>query len=170
MRRRTPRTLMGIGRRSGIAAISVAVLAGLGAVTVFAFWSTGGSGSGSGTGGAMQPVTVAALAGGDAPNVTLLPGGPAADVILRISNPNAFAVTLVSVAGDGAITADLGHSSCTTMGVTFTNQASLSVTIPASSSAFFVDLPAAASMHSTSSNGCQGAIFSIPVAVTVHQG
>ena len=89
---------------------------------------------------------------------------------LEVNNPNAYAVTLVSVAGNGIITADPGHSSCTTTGVTFANQSGLSTTIPASASNDQILLPGAVSMGSSSSSGCQGATFSVPVTITVHKG
>ncbi len=152
-------------RRRIAAAAAVAALA-VTAVGALAYWRTSGSGSGSAATGTPQAVTVVAFAGGDAPTSSLQPGGTA-DVILRLSNPNAYAVTLISVSGNGAITADSGHTGCTTTGVTFTNQSGLSITVPNGSS--LVHLPGAASMGTTSSSGCQGATFSIPVTLTVHK-
>jgi hypothetical protein len=120
------------------------------------------------TTGSIQPVTVAALTGGDAPSSSLRPGA-SADVVLRIQNVNPFPVTLVSVEGGPAsITADLAHPGCTTTGVTFTDQTGLSVPIAASGTTL-VHLPGAAAMSTASSNGCQGATFSIPVTTTVRR-
>jgi hypothetical protein len=110
-------------------------------------------------------VTVAAATG--TPSTPLLPGGTG-DVILNVNNPNAYAVTLVSVSGNGTITADGGHSGCTTTGVTFNNQSGLTINIPASTTTA-VDLPGAASMSTASLSACQGATFSIPVSITVHK-
>jgi D-arabinose 1-dehydrogenase-like Zn-dependent alcohol dehydrogenase len=64
---------------------------------------------------------------------------------------------------------DGGHAGCTTTGVTFTNQTGFSSTIGASGTTL-VHLPNAASMDATSSSGCQGATFSIPVSITAHKG
>jgi len=89
-------------------------------------------------------------------------------VILRVNNPNAYTVTLVSVSGNGTITPDGGHAGCTTTGVSFTNQTGLSTTIGASGTTL-VHLSTAAGMATTSSSGCQGATFSIPVSITVHK-
>lgn len=150
-----------------LGAIVVAAL-GLGAGSAYALWTTSGSGSGSGTTGSLAAVTVAATVGGDAPGSDLLPGGPAADVILRVSNPNAYAVSLVSVSGNGTISADGAHPGCTVTGVTFADQPGLSVTIGASGTTL-VHLAGAAGMSAASSNGCQGATFSIPVSITVHR-
>jgi hypothetical protein len=157
--------------RLGLAVLigTIATLAmGFGAGGAYAYWTSTGSGSGSGSAGTLQAVTVAAFVGGDTPAATIFPGG-SADVILRVSNPNAFAVTLISVSGNGTIAPDAGHAGCTTTGVTFTNQTGLSSAIGASGTTL-VDLPAAAAMGITSSNGCQGATFSIPVSITVHKG
>jgi hypothetical protein len=145
-----------------------ALAMGFGAGGAYAYWTSSGSGSGSGTTGTLQAVTVAAFVGGDTPTTAIVPGG-SADVILRVSNPNAYAVTLISVSGNGTIAPDAGHTGCTTTGVTFTNQTGLTTAIAAAGTTL-VDLPAAAAMGSTSSNGCQGATFSIPVSITVHKG
>jgi len=115
----------------------------------------------------MSTVTLNAVAGN--PSTPLYPGGTG-DVSLEVNNPNAYAVTLVSVAGNGTITPDAGHSSCTTTGVTFTNQSGLSTIIPASASGYQIRLPGAVSMGSSSSSGCQRATFSIPVTITVDKG
>ncbi len=143
--------------------LAAGALAGAGA---YAYFSASGQGPGAANVGSMQTVTVAAAT--TTPSTPLLPGG-AGDVTLEVTNPNDFAVTLVSVTGTGApITADSGHPGCTTTGVTFTDQTGLDTVIPASSTAT-VDLSGAASMSTASSAGCQGATFSIPVTITVQQ-
>jgi len=159
-----------IRSRAAVAAGAGVAMFVLGAGAAFAYFSSTGSGHGSARTGTLQTVTVSALVGGDTPSSTLLPGGPAADVVLRVNNPNAFAVTLVSVTGGpGAITGAGGTGTCTTTGVTFTNQNNLSVAIGASGTTL-VHLAGAASMSASSDAGCQGATFSIPVTITVHQG
>jgi hypothetical protein len=152
-----------------VAAVVGAILLvlGIGSGVAYAYWSASGQGSGATSAGTLQPVTVTALVGGDTPSSSLLPG-TSADVVLRIDNPNAFTVTLVSVAPNGAVTADGSHPGCTTTGVTFTNQTGLASTIAASGTTL-VHLSNAASMSSSSSSGCQGATFSVPVAITVHK-
>jgi hypothetical protein len=146
---------------------AVVLVVGLSAGAAYAHWTSTGTGSGSGSTGTLQPVTAAAFVGGDTPSSNLFPGA-SADVILRVNNPNAYAVTLVSVSGNGTIMPDGGHAGCTTTGVTFTNQSGLSSTIGASGTTL-VELPNAAAMAITSSNGCQGATFSIPVSITVQK-
>lgn len=129
----------------------------------FGFFTTQGQGSGESGSGTMQPVTVSALVGGDVPSTTLRPGGTA-DVILRVSNPNSYAVTIVSVAGNGPMSASGGQGTCTTSGVTFAGASGLAVSVAASATVL-VRLAGAASMDAASPNGCQRATFSIPVAV-----
>ena len=156
MRRRTPFVIGAI----------VALILGLSAGAAFAYFTSHGNGHGSSSTGTLQAVTVAASTG--TPGTPLIPGH-GGDVILKVNNPNSVAVTLISVAGNGPITADAGHSSCTTTGVSFTNQIGLSINIPGGGTTN-VDLSGAASMSTPSSNGCQGANFSIPVSITVHEG
>ncbi len=112
-------------------------------------------------------MTVAAVSGTE--TTPLLPGG-SGDVILNVTNPNPYAVTLVSVTGNGTISVDGSHPGCTTAGiVTFSDQTGLTQTIPGNGTTTAVDLPGAAHMALTAANACQGATFSIQVAVTVHK-
>ena len=77
---------------------------------------------------------------------------------------------VTAVTGSGSITADSGHSGCTTTGVTFTNQTGLSLVVPAKAGAvngtLQTSLTNAASMSNASLNACQGATFTIPVSLT----
>jgi hypothetical protein len=156
-------------RRLVVLIVSASCLAaglGVGVGTAYAYYTSSGQSTGSASTGTMQTVTVAAAT--VTPSTPLLPGG-SGDVTLKVTNPNSFAVTLVSVVGTGGtITADSGHPGCTATGVTFSNQTGLSTTIPANSTAT-IDLPGAASMSTASSAGCQGAAFSIPVTITVQK-
>jgi hypothetical protein len=141
----------------------VAVLLSLASGTAFAYFTTSGAGAASASTGTMLTVTLAATAG--TPSTPLYPGGTG-DVTLRVTNPNGYVVTLVSVAGTGGtITASNG---CSPTGVTFTDQAGLNIPIAASGTTQ-VDLPGAAAMDATSANACQGATFSIPVTITVRK-
>jgi hypothetical protein len=156
-------------KRRGPVLVAVGVVAAILAAVASAFVTTNGSASGSGSTGTLQAVTVTAFTGGDTPSSSLLPGG-SADVIVRVNNPNSYAVTLVSVTGGpGSITADSNHGGCTPTSVTFNNQTGLGTSIAASGTTF-VDLPSAATMSTSASNGCQGATFAIPVTITVRKG
>jgi hypothetical protein len=152
--------------RRVLALAAAAALVGVGAGAAYAYLTGSGSGSGSASTGTMQTVTITATAG--SPTTPLLPDGTG-DVVLQVDNPNGFAVTLVSVIGSGTISADSEHSGCNPSVVTFTNQTGLSVSIPASSSGYQVDLAGAASMSSSAANACQGATFSIPVTIAVQK-
>ncbi len=145
-----------------IAPVACAVV-GLSSGAAYAYFSSSGHGTGSASVGSMQTVTISSAT--VSPNTPLLPGG-SGDVTFKVTNPNGFAVTLVSVVGNGTITSN--QSSCTTTGVTFTNQTGLSTSIPADDTAT-IDLPGAATMSTASSAGCQGATFSIPVTISVEK-
>lgn len=145
-----------------MACLAVIAFLGLGGIA-WAYFTSQGSGTASASTGSLQGITIQAATG--TVSTPLIPGGTG-DVILQIKNTNSYAVTLISVVGNGTITADAGHSGCTTTGVTFTGQTSLTTNIPANATTP-VDLSGAASMSNSSSNGCQGATFSIPVTITV---
>jgi hypothetical protein len=151
-------------RISWVTGAVVALVLGLGVGAALAYFLSHGSGSGSATTGSLSPVTVASAT--VSPNTPLLPGR-SGDVVLDVKNPNSVAVTLISVAANGTVTTS--QSGCTTTGVTFNNESGLGVNIPANSTTP-VDLSGAATMSTSSSNGCQGATFSIPVSITVHEG
>jgi hypothetical protein len=146
---------------------AAAVIIGLSGGAAYAYFTSSGSGSGVATTGSMETVTIAAITS-QTPNTALLPGS-AGEVVVNVHNPNAFAVSLVSVVADGSISVSGGLGGCTVAnsGVSFTSQNGLSVPIPATTTKL-VRLAGAASMSSTSANGCQGATFSIPVTITVH--
>lgn len=155
-------------RRWWAAVAGAVLLVVVGCGVAVAVWSTTGSGAGAARTGTLQAVTVTAVTATDSPSSTLVPGG-SADVILRLSNPNGVAVQVYSVTANGAVTADAGHAGCTTTGVSFAAPTTpVGTTLPASSTTL-VHLPGAASMSTASLSACQGATFSIPVTVTVHQ-
>jgi hypothetical protein len=146
-----------------IVVAGTAVLLRLASGTAFAYFTSSGAGAATASTAAMATVTVAATAG--TPSTPLYPGGTG-DVTLRVTNPNAYTVTLISVtAATGSISAS---NSCAPTGVTFTAQTGLTISIAASGTTQ-VDLPAAASMSAAAANSCQGATFSIPVTVTVRK-
>jgi hypothetical protein len=145
-------------RTAIVAGMAVGLLATAG--VALAYFTSTGSATGSASTGTLV-VSIAATAG--SPASPLYPGATG-DVALQVTNPNARAVTLTSVVGDGAITATAG---CSAPDVTFTDQTGLAISIPANAANYQVDLPAAASLSASSPNTCQGATFSIPVTITV---
>lgn len=161
--------------RVAIRSLTVALIISVGLLggTAYAYFASSGSGAGHVRNGSMSTVTIlTAVTTG--PKTSLSPGH-SADVLLNLKNPNPYAVNLVQVTWTGgAITADAGHPSCTTTGVTFANWTG-SVSIPAATAThgypngYPVHLTGHASMNDSSSNGCQGATFSIPVIITVEK-
>lgn len=136
----------------------------LGTGTAVAYWAAAGSGTGTAAAGTAQPLSTVATS---ASTTSLLyPGGPAADVALVVQNPNPYPVTITGVSADGPVTASGGIGTCTTHGVTFgTPTSGLPFTVSPSASAT-VTLGGAAQMSATAENGCQGATFTLPVALT----
>src|SRR5207237_174172 len=146
----------------------VAVVAG--ASMVFAAWTTGGGGSAYGKATTSQALTTVDVSAST--TATLYPGATG-DALIKISNPNPFPVTVTAVAPNGtsaSIAPDGGHGSRTTTGLSFNNQTGLTINVPAQNAG--VDgtvqktLNGAVAMDNTSSNGCQGATFTIPVTLT----
>lgn len=151
--------------RSAIVALAVAIASVAMSGVAYAYWKTSGSGSGSASAGTMT-IQVQALLGGDDNASTLIPGGTA-DVVLRVDNPNAFTVHVSSISAGTVTTTQIG---CTTPGVTFSAPQSFTdAQFTLTSGSHLLDLGAAAAMSNLSSNGCQGATFSIPVTVTVQK-
>lgn len=156
----------GVGRRFAPVLVGTLVLAvGAGAGSAYAYFTASGSGTGTGAVGTVQAVGVVAST---SPSSQLYPGGTA-DVTVKVHNPNRYPITVTTVVGAGPITATAAHPSCTTTGVTFTTQTGLTgpgYTIGPTGTGQ-LDFTGAAYMDTSSSTGCQGASFSIPVAVRV---
>ena len=165
-------------RRYAVIGVSVAIL--LVAGVAFAAWTASGSGSGS-----AQAITAQDL-GTDAAtpqSAQLYPGGTG-DLEITITNPNPYPVRVTSVQFDSSsfVTSNQG-AACTddptndpahVTGVTFDGYTADGVTnqyldVPAASgatdgSATFT-LTGTVSIDNTSDNGCQGAVFDIPVTL-----
>jgi hypothetical protein len=129
---------------------------------VYAAWTTSGSGSGYAKAGSAQALTTVDVSASTA--ATLYPGANG-DVLIKINNPNPYPVRITDVTGNGAVTADSGHATCVTTGVTFTDQHTQTIDIPVSSQTQ-ATLTGAAHMSNASDNGCQGATFTIPVSLS----
>ena len=122
----------------------------------WAAWTADGTGNGyAGATTAEELTTSVATASAD-----LYPGGTG-DVKVTINNPNDYAVNVTSISGNGTITDD--KAACTVTGVTFANQTGTWNVLANSSST--VTLTGAASMSNASDDGCQGAVFTIPVTL-----
>jgi hypothetical protein len=151
---------MSFGKRILGAGIALIVLAAVG--LVYAAWTSSGTGSGyakAGTAQALSTVDVSAST-----TATLYPGSNG-DVLIEIDNPNPYPVRVTAITGNGTITADGGHPGCVTTGVSFANQTGLTIDVAANDSTQ-ATLSGAASMSNASDNGCQGAVFTVPVALS----
>ena len=152
-------------KKRNIVAVSMTLIAMTAVGFVYAAWTTTGSGSGyakAGSSQALSTVDVSATT-----NASLYPG-QSGNVTLKIHNPNPYNVRVTAVALNGQqsdIVADAGHSGCTTTGVTFSNQSSLSLDVNAGADTEFT-LNGAAAMSNASLDACQGATFAIPVSLT----
>lgn len=154
-----PHRLVRRVRASAATGVATALLIGLGAGSAYGYFTTSGAGHGSASTATMVPVTGSV----GSPTTRLVPGGRA-DVAVVVTNPNPFAVTVVSASG-GDVTVDDGHPACTPSSVTFTSPGVLSVTIPAGTTQALA-FPNAAAMDASAPNNCQGASFSIPLTLT----
>ena len=151
--------------KRNIVAASMTLIVMVAVGFVYAAWTTSGSGSGYAKAGTSQALTTVDVS---ATTTASLYPGQSGNVTLKINNPNGYNVRVTAVSLNGQqtdITADAGHSGCTTTGVTFTDQTGLTLDVNAGSQAEFT-LNGAASMSNASLNACQGATFTIPVSLT----
>jgi hypothetical protein len=151
---------------AAIATITVAV----GISMAYASWLANGTGSGYAKAGSAQALSTVDVSASTA--ATLYPG-VSGDVLLKVSNPNPYPIRVTSVSLNGTnadIVADAGHSGCTTTGVSYTNQSSLTIDVPAKSGGVNgtvqTTLSGAAAMSNASLDACQGATFTIPVSLS----
>jgi hypothetical protein len=157
----TPRNVVRVGATVSGALIGLSMLGG----TAYAYWKAGGTGSGTAAAGVVQPLTTSAATVSSG----LLYPGATGDVRLTVVNPNPFPVTVTSVVGTTAITSDKGAACDAATGVTFTDATSVSLAVAASGSATFT-LAGTVAMDNSSDDSCQGATFTIPVALTAASG
>jgi len=145
-----------------ILALSAVALLITAAVT-FGSWAVGSS---AGNGYA-KAVTAQNLTLSDASASTtaqLYPGGTG-DLVVKVTNPNAFGVTVTSVTAAGAITSDKGAACNASTGVTFTNATGLSQSVGGGATVTF-SLVGKVAMSNASDTSCQGAVFTVPVSLT----
>jgi hypothetical protein len=129
---------------------------------VYAAWTANGTGSGFAKADTAKALTT--LDASAATSADLYPGATG-DVQVKVNNTNSFPVRVTAVTGNGAIKADAAHSGCVTTGVTFTDKSNLTLDVPAGTATTF-RLTGAVQMSNASDNGCQGATFEIPTALT----
>jgi hypothetical protein len=147
-------------KRGGITALTLGLF--LAAGIAYAAWTATGGGSGYAKATSAQPLTTVDVSAST--SATLYPG-TTGDLLLRINNPNPYPVRVTGVSGAGTITSDAGAACNASTGVTFEDQAGLSLDVPASGAATFT-LSGTVSMSNASDNSCQGAVFTVPVSLT----
>jgi hypothetical protein len=155
--------LRNLSKRQRAVAAALAGLAVIVAGLAYAAWTSTGTGSGYAKAGTAQALTTVDVSAST--TATLYPGTDG-NVLIRIKNPNPYPVRVTDVAGNGTITADSGHASCVTTGVSFANQSALTIDVPANNGETQTTLTNAAHMSNASDNGCQGATFTIPVTLS----
>jgi hypothetical protein len=150
------------------ATVTIALAALVLSAAAFAYWTTTGAGAASATGAGPLAVTLSV----GVPSAELYPGG-AADVAVHVSNPNVFAVRLVSVSldsghGTGGFDVDAGHPGCDPSVLSFTTQTD-GWTVPprvgAANGSLALDLPGALAMGASAADACQGASFVVHLNV-----
>ena len=157
-------------RRVAVMGTAVAMTFGTG--VAFAAWTSTGTGNAMAKAGNSTTPTTTDLTAAAVTTGPLYPGGAAGDVYIKVNNPGSYPFKVTDVTGNGTITASGGTGTCTTTGVSYTNQtiaAANQVSIPAGDNAT-IKLAGAVSMDNTSQTGCQGALFTIPVTVAVTSG
>lgn len=132
--------------------------------TALAQWLATGTGTGTAKARVAQPLTTSTVAASS----DLYPGGMG-DLNLTISNPNPYPVTVSSVTGNATITSDTSGCDASNHEVAFQDQTGLSLFVAAGSSATHV-LDDVVSMGASSADACQGATFTIPVALEGFSG
>lgn len=150
---------------------AVALIVGIAGGAAYGYFVSSGSGTGSASTGSIQ-VTINAQTG--TPNVSLVPGG-SGDLVFQVKNENPAGNSIVSVALNGTIIPDSGHSGCTTTNsnpvVTLSIPgADLPVSLVANTASQQIDLANAVTMDATATSNCQGATFSVPITITVKKG
>ena len=149
--------------RSALVVILAMAVGGL----AYAVWTNAGSGTGSGTTG----TTVAVTLSPGTPSAALYPGGQA-NVVLTVTNPNAAAVHIASLAlatgqGTGGFAVDAGHSGCAVSTLSFSTQTNGGVgwTVPGKVGAVNGTLPVTLAntlaMGTNAANACQAASFTV---------
>jgi hypothetical protein len=146
-----------------VVTVVVAVVAVAVAGIAIAAWAVSGSGTGYAKAGSSSALTLSDATAST--SADLYPGVSGA-VKLKVSNPNPFPVRITAVAGNGAITSDLGAACDASTGVSFANQSGLTLDLLANETNKVFTLAGAVSMSNASDNTCQGAVFSVPVSVT----
>lgn len=143
-------------------AAAAAVLVNAGAA--YAYWKLNGAGTGVAVAGTAIELKLQGRSDDSRP---LYPGG-STNLTVAVTNQNDFPIKILTVAGDGAVTADPAHrdSGCRSTGVVFTADVlPVSWEVPRNTIGVFT-VPDGLRMTNSSDSACQGATFTIPVRAT----
>lgn len=147
------------GRRMAAGAVATVAISLVGGAA-YAVWHSTGTGTSTAKAGTTSALTASATITG-----TLRPGGPSRDLAVSVTNPNAQAITVTTIALNGSVTASGGSGTCATTGVTVTLPGSISLAVPANSTRTYT-ATGAVTMSTASESGCQGATFTVPLRAT----
>jgi len=144
-------------------AVAATIVVGLASVGVaFAAWTTNGTGSGSAK--ATSSIALTTVDAAASTTAQLYPGG-SGDLKITIQNDNAYPVRVTNINnGAGSITSDKGTACNASTGVTFVDTAG-TFDVPANNTASFT-LAGKVQMSNISDTTCQGAVFTVPVALS----
>jgi hypothetical protein len=145
------------------AAVAVGILVFLVATGVaWATWRADGAGHARGAADRAVALTTEATT---ATGTLLVPGGEG-DLVVRVRNPNRYPVQITSIAAIGAVQPDAEHAAgCSPTGVTFVPPVDLALELAAGQTREFT-VADAVHMAGSAAQGCQGAVFTIPVRLT----
>jgi hypothetical protein len=147
----------------GLAATTAAV--GVGGGIAFAAWSASGSGSGAGAATVAQSLVVTPVTPAGA-NASMYTGGPAGPVFFNIQNPNPYAVTITGLAWGSPTSTNTSSCASTNVSLDAGAPTTVSISVPAGSTASDVQVNGVLDLAHAAGNGCQGVAFDIPVTVT----
>jgi hypothetical protein len=148
-------------RRRGTAVLAL-MLVVFGTGVAFAAWTQTGTGSGA----AKAKSAVASTILATTPTADLYPGKTGGTVYFSVDNPNPYAVTYTSLASGTVTSSDATNCPATSGNVTVTTPTTVSITVPANSTAVSQSIAGVTNMPTTAANGCQGVTFTVPLTLT----
>ncbi|MDX3188704.1 hypothetical protein PV458_09895 [Streptomyces sp. MN03-5084-2B] len=144
--------------------VTTVVGATLGGGIAVAAWTSSGSGAANAKAGTASAPTTGPV---DASAITtgLLYPGIDGNALIRITNPNPYSVKVTDIIANG--TATVSGTSGTCAGNTVNWNTKQANTVLAAGATSTITVTGAVTMVATAPDGCQGAVYSLPVTVTV---
>jgi hypothetical protein len=149
-----------------VAFLTVAIVSVIGVGIAYSAWTTTASGTGKAKAQTMT-FDVPAVADPTA-TVNLYPGGTGGNVVASVHNSNPYSITVTASATNGAVTATGGKGTCATTGgstVTYAPNGTLTVGPGLTETLNVATIVLAAD----TADGCQGAVYAVPVTLTAVQ-